>query len=191
MNEKTLLNITYGPIEMKKVTSSQIHSVGYDSLTETLAIIFHGAVGESEYRYANVNPDTFYEMINSESSGSYFHNMIRKNPKQYPYEKLTYSDCPEQEEKVHMVKSWVGLFDSLYSGVRKFDLRVNDRDYKTGDKIHFFEYDPDKEQITGRNVERKITYIMRFGDSPVGVLNDLGLNPAPGSLSKLVILSLD
>ena len=63
-------------IEMKapRNESSQIHSLGYDAETQTLAVQFHkGGV----YHYEGVSPQTFEAMHAHESPGSYLHENIR------------------------------------------------------------------------------------------------------------------
>lgn len=59
----------------------------------------------------------------------------------------------------HVLKSWVGLFEPIFLGLKTHDLRVLDRNYKVGDICLLKEYDPLKKKYTGRKVKVKITYI--------------------------------
>lgn len=65
-------------------------------------------------------------------------------------------------------KTWPEIFELINSGKKKFDLRLADFDVKEGDILILEEYDPKTKQYTGRKIEKKITYILKFG------LNDFG-----------------
>lgn len=61
-------------IERSPVTSSNIHSIGYDAATRTLAIQFrNGGV----YHYADVSPDEHQALMQSESKTRHFQAKIR------------------------------------------------------------------------------------------------------------------
>lgn len=60
---------------------------------------------------------------------------------------------------VHDVKSWPESFVAVAQGEKTFDIRKSDRDYKVGDHLLMREWDPKTEQYTGREIERRITYI--------------------------------
>lgn len=59
-------------------------------------------------------------------------------------------------------KTWTGWFDSIASGKKKFDLRLNDFEVEEGDTIIFEEWDPETKEYTGRKTEKKVTYIAKF-----------------------------
>lgn len=67
----------------------------------------------------------------------------------------------------HEVKCWPEYFDRLLNGDKPFELRKNDRDYQTGDKLHVFEYDNSDDVPVGvdRYTERSamfdITYVLK------------------------------
>lgn len=61
---------------------------------------------------------------------------------------------------LHELKTWPESFQPILENKKNFDIRVNDRDYKTGDKICFLEFDPVKQVYTGRKCYRQISYIM-------------------------------
>lgn len=59
----------------------------------------------------------------------------------------------------HELKSWVGLFEPIFQGLKTHDLRVLDRDYKVGDICILREYEPITKEYTGREVVVEVTYI--------------------------------
>jgi hypothetical protein len=60
----------------------------------------------------------------------------------------------------HRVKSWPGFFEAILSGVKTHDVRrMSDRDYQVGDTLRLMEFDPEKQQYTGRELRVRITYI--------------------------------
>lgn len=69
-------------IQMQAVESSQIKAIGYDAESKTLAIEFKGG---GEYRYANVEPELYQDMMASPSVGSFFYKNIKANKEKYPY----------------------------------------------------------------------------------------------------------
>lgn len=60
-------------IQMSKVSSSNINSVGYDPSTNTLAIQF----GSGTYHYKGVTQDEYDALRNAKSVGSHFAANIR------------------------------------------------------------------------------------------------------------------
>lgn len=80
-------------IEMVQVTSSQIHSIGHDSETNTLAIRFYRSFGRDQepgplYHYANFSAADFTEFRNAESKGRHFGQFIKPFSHKYPYQKV-------------------------------------------------------------------------------------------------------
>lgn len=77
-------------ISMQPVASSQIHSIGHDAETNTLAIRFNGrnnAPG-SLYHYANVTPEEFKAFAGAESQGKHFYKHIKPFTDKYPFQKI-------------------------------------------------------------------------------------------------------
>lgn len=66
-----------------KVTSSNIQTIGYDTQANTLRIIFSNG---SIYDYSNIPSDIYNALINAQSIGKYFHQMIKNN---YSYIKIS------------------------------------------------------------------------------------------------------
>jgi hypothetical protein len=61
-------------LNRQQVQSSDIHSVGYDGVTEVLEIEFNSG---GIYQYSNVSERVYSELMNAESHGKYFHRYIK------------------------------------------------------------------------------------------------------------------
>lgn len=82
-----------GPIALTDVASSQIHSIGHDPTTNTLAIRFTKGYGSNRgpgslYHYSNFTADEFEAFKNAESIGKHFGDFIKPFPDKYPYHKV-------------------------------------------------------------------------------------------------------
>ncbi|MBE8596842.1 MULTISPECIES: KTSC domain-containing protein [unclassified Xenorhabdus] len=64
------------------VSSSNLHSVGYDQVTRTLEIAFHSG---GIYQYDGVPANVHQGLISASSKGKYFHQYIKNV---YPYRKV-------------------------------------------------------------------------------------------------------
>lgn len=62
---------------------------------------------------------------------------------------------------IHKLKTWPEYFHQVFMGYKIFEVRKNDRDFKVGDWLQLEEFDPKTEKYTGRNVSRRITYILK------------------------------
>ncbi|WP_175984616.1 KTSC domain-containing protein [Burkholderia stabilis] len=85
-------------IEMKPVESSQIHSIGYDAESETLAVRFKGRVGEptSLYHYSKFTRANFDALKTADSIGSHIYKHIKPFPDRFPYECIEKMPAAEQ-----------------------------------------------------------------------------------------------
>ncbi|KVD52098.1 KTSC domain-containing protein [Burkholderia ubonensis] len=74
-------------IDTQPVESSQIHSIGYDAETETLAVRFKGRTGEptSLYHYSHFTQANFDALKTADSIGSHFYKHIKPFAKRFPY----------------------------------------------------------------------------------------------------------
>jgi hypothetical protein len=59
----------------------------------------------------------------------------------------------------HELKSWTGLFEPIYTGLKTHDVRVMDRDFQVGDVCWLREYNARTRTYTGRECYVEITYI--------------------------------
>lgn len=65
-------------------------------------------------------------------------------------------------------KIWPEYFDDVASGKKKLELRLNDFDIKEGDILILEEWNPETKEYTGRNIEKKITYVFKFNLNKFG-----------------------
>jgi hypothetical protein len=82
------MNTAAPVIAMDEVESSQIHSLGYDAASTTLAIRFKDrttGAPTSLYHYANVPVEEFNALRDAASIGSYFGKHIKPYDRKYPY----------------------------------------------------------------------------------------------------------
>ncbi|HHX14640.1 MAG TPA: KTSC domain-containing protein [Fibrobacter sp.] len=69
-------------MEMARVTSSNISSIGYDSNSKRLVVLFNDG---SKYEYYNVPANVHKELMASESISGYAHKNIYE---EYEYSKI-------------------------------------------------------------------------------------------------------
>lgn len=64
--------------------------------------------------------------------------------------------------KLHNVKLLKEYFNSVACGDKKFEVRLNDRNYKVNDKLILNEviYENDLPVYTGRSINTRITYVL-------------------------------
>lgn len=80
-------------IALQTVQSSQIHSIGHDPSTNTLAVRFFRGYGRDQrpgslYHYENVTAEEFEAFKNAESMGRHFGRAIKPFADKYPYTKV-------------------------------------------------------------------------------------------------------
>lgn len=76
----------------------------------------------------------------------------------------------------HQLKCWPEFFGAIQRGEKRHDLRRNDRNFKVGDMIELWEFDPKLgEGFTGLTQDVRITYITS-ADSPCAY-SEIGLQP--------------
>ena len=61
---------------------------------------------------------------------------------------------------VHELKCWPEYYDAVERGDKPFEIRKWDRPYQVGDTLLLQEYDPEKQDYTGRQIKRKVTYLL-------------------------------
>jgi len=59
-------------------------------------------------------------------------------------------------------KIWPEYFELVSSGKKKFELRLADFDVKEGDTLLLEEWDPKTKEYTGRKIEKKVGYVLKF-----------------------------
>lgn len=92
--------------------------------------------------------------------------------------------------KLHDLKSWVGLFEPINTGVKTHDLRVMDREFEVGDRCLLREYEPTTKEFTGRTCLVEITYITSAKHGHCA-FSPFALHPGMGILSIRRVEALD
>ena len=70
-------------------------------------------------------------------------------------------------------KAWTQSYELILSGEKTYDLRLADWTVEPGDTIVFREWNPDTEQYTGRELERKVGYVGKTKDWEVWPKEDI------------------
>ena len=71
----------------------------------------------------------------------------------------------------HILRCWPEYMSEIQSRRKKFELRLNDRDYEVGDILHLHEFDPSANLATGtgyngNETRRRVAHILygpKFG----------------------------
>jgi hypothetical protein len=64
---------------------------------------------------------------------------------------------------MHELKTWPHYFRDILSGHKQFELRKNDRGFQVGDTLWLREWDPEKQQYTGREIYKRVNYMLHPG----------------------------
>ena len=64
---------------------------------------------------------------------------------------------------IHELKTWTEYFQRVFTGQKNFELRKDDRHFMVGDTLRLKEWDNEKQEYTGREVFRTVTYILKGG----------------------------
>lgn len=87
--------------------------------------------------------------------------------------------------KTHSLKTWPPYFHAIVTGQKTFEVRVNDREFETGDTLQLNEWDPMDLKFTGNTVARRVTFIMDLNDMPGGVFSAIAERVVVMGLSNL------
>lgn len=70
--------------------------------------------------------------------------------------------------KIHALKTWPVVYQLTIAGLKTFEVRKNDRDFKPDDVLVLREYNPDRDEYTGRMSAFKVTFVLQgdFGLPP-------------------------
>ena len=74
----------------------------------------------------------------------------------------------DRAPKVHELKTIPYYYQAVWKGVKTFEARKNDRDFRVGDLLHLREWDATKKEYTGAELARRVTFILPPGacDTP-------------------------
>lgn len=67
---------------------------------------------------------------------------------------------PPRPGATHALKTWPAEFAAVVDGRKRFEWRINDRDFVVGDMLRLLEWDPVFEQYTGAWVMVQVTYAL-------------------------------
>lgn len=84
---------------------------------------------------------------------------------------------------VHTLKVWPQYFKPVVEGLKRFEIRKNDRDYSVGDILVLMEYIENACKYTGNTIALVVTYIFnggRFGLDEDYII--MGIHPNIGYL---------
>ncbi|MEK7540842.1 MAG: DUF3850 domain-containing protein [Patescibacteria group bacterium] len=59
-------------------------------------------------------------------------------------------------------KIWQEYFELVSSGKKKFELRLADFDIAEGDMLLLEEWDSKTKEYTGRTIEKKVSFLLKF-----------------------------
>ncbi|UWT86386.1 DUF3850 domain-containing protein [Cronobacter sakazakii] len=64
----------------------------------------------------------------------------------------------------HNLKIWAEHYSAVCAGVKRAELRKNDRDYRAGDTLDLCEWDGDDESFTGEFISVTVTHVADVSD---------------------------
>jgi len=64
-------------------------------------------------------------------------------------------------------------FELISSGKKRFELRLADFDIQEGDTLILEEWDPENKEYTGRIIEKRVDYILRFNLDAFGQAQEI------------------
>ena len=70
-------------------------------------------------------------------------------------------------------KIWPAYFELVSTGKKKFELRLADFDVKEGDTLVLEEWDPETKEYTGRKIEKKVNYVLKFNLDDFGQKDEI------------------
>lgn len=81
----------------------------------------------------------------------------------------------------HELKTWLEFYQPIEDGIKTFEIRKNDRDFRVGDSLILLEWNPYGENYTGRGTIRYITYITDWEQKPGFVVMSISPTPSPAA----------
>lgn len=87
-----------------------------------------------------------------------------------------------REPVTHNLKIWPEYFAAVRDGLKRAELRWNDREYQAGDILDLCEWDPNEEAFTGDFISVTITHVADLGQWMPGYVLLSVAQPAPASV---------
>lgn len=63
----------------------------------------------------------------------------------------------------HNLKTWPVFYDAVIAGIKTFEVRKDDRNFKEGDILLLQDYDPETDKFSGDQITVKVVYKMSGG----------------------------
>ncbi len=86
-----------------------------------------------------------------------------------------------REPVTHNLKIWPEYFSAVRDGLKRAELRWNDREYQAGDILDLCEWDPNEEAFTGDFISVTVTHVAELGQWMPGYVLLSIAPPAPVS----------
>lgn len=87
-----------------------------------------------------------------------------------------------REHVTHNLKIWPEYFAAVRDGLKRAELRWNDREYQAGDILDLCEWDPNEEAFTGDFISVIVTHVAELGQWMPGYVLLSIAPPAPVSV---------
>ncbi|MFZ5111191.1 DUF3850 domain-containing protein [Enterobacter kobei] len=87
-----------------------------------------------------------------------------------------------REPVTHNLKIWPEYFSAVRDGLKRAELRWNDREYQAGDILDLCEWDPNEEAFTGDFISVTVTHVAELGQWMPGYVLLSIAPPAPVSV---------
>ncbi|WP_273960611.1 DUF3850 domain-containing protein [Enterobacter kobei] len=84
-----------------------------------------------------------------------------------------------KEPVTHNLKIWPEYFSAVRDGLKRAELRWNDREYQAGDILDLCEWDPNEEAFTGDFISVTVTHVAELGQWMPGYVLLSVAPPAP------------
>lgn len=62
--------------------------------------------------------------------------------------------------KTHELKTWPAFYRSILNGEKTFEIRKDDRCFRSGDILKLKEWNPSDKSYTGRETKKKVVYVL-------------------------------
>ncbi len=86
-----------------------------------------------------------------------------RKPQECQYRKKFFKDFTCKVRTMRIEKKTVPeFFKKILKGDKTFELRLADWECKPGDVLVLREWDPKRKEYTGRQVEKKVTYVLKI-----------------------------
>ncbi|ENU0748677.1 DUF3850 domain-containing protein [Salmonella enterica] len=93
-----------------------------------------------------------------------------------------------KEPVTHNLKIWPEYFSAVRDGLKRAELRWNDREYQAGDILDLCEWDPNEEAFTGDFISVAITHVAELGQWMPGYVLLSVAPPAPANADPVAWL---